>query len=139
MKMIRYNDPTNSYNDWDSFFADPFRAFAPLFRPRTTSAFRGPDHAVEWYEDDEHFYARIELPGVKKDELHLDAEDGLVRLNFEKKVHSEGTESHERFERYLRTPEGTDASGTKAKLEDGILELTFPKTPESKPVNIQVS
>ncbi|MEM6278637.1 MAG: Hsp20/alpha crystallin family protein [Verrucomicrobiota bacterium] len=139
MKMIRYNDPTNSYHDWDSFFADPFRAFAPLFRPRTTSAFRAPDHAVEWYEDDEHFFARVEMPGVNKKELNLDAEDGLVRLSFEKRTHSEGSESRERFERYLRTPEGADVSGTKAKLEDGILELTFPKTPESKPVSITVS
>lgn len=139
MKMIRYNDPTNSYHDWDSFFADPFRAFAPLFRPRTTSAYHRPDHAVEWYEDDEHFYARIELPGVAREDLHLDVEDGLVRLSFEKKAWSDKGESPERFERYLRTPEGADASGAKAKLETGILELNFPKTPESKPVSIKVN
>ena len=138
MKMIRYNDPTNYYNDWDSFFADPFRAFAPLFGARSSSAHTTTDHAVEWHEDDEHFFARIELPGVTKDDLHLDAEDGLVRLSYEKEVRLQSGSRSEKFERYLRTPEGTDLSGVEAKLAHGILELTFPKTPERKPVSIKV-
>ena len=139
MKMIRYNDPTNSFHDWDSFFADPFRAFAPLFGASTTSAISGRAQSVEWYENDESFFARIELPGVKKKDLHLDAEDGLVRLSYEKEKRSEEKNSSERFERFLRTPEGTDVAGIEAKLEHGILELTFPKTPERKPVSIKVS
>ena len=139
MKMIRYNDPTNYYNDWDSFFADPFRAFAPLFTPRTTSAFTKPEHEVEWYGDDERFYARVELSGVAKRALNLDAEDGLVRLSYEKAVHRGEDSGGEKFERYLRTPEGTDEAGITAKLENGILDLTFPKTPERKPVSIKVS
>lgn len=139
MKMIRFNDPTNYFNDWDSFFMDPFRAFAPLLSQNGSSAFSKPEHAVEWYEDDEHFHARIELPGVAKNDLHLDAEDGLLRLSYEKEnFSSEGNQS-ETFERFLRTPEGTDASGIEAKLVHGILELSFPKTPERKPVSIQVS
>lgn len=139
MKMIRYNDPTNYLNDWDSFFADPFRAFAPLFGPQASSAYTKPEHAVEWYEDEGHFYAWVELPGVKKKELNLDAEDGLVRLSYAKEIRSDEGVETERFERYLRTPDGTDAAGIRAKLADGILELTFPKTPERKPVSIQVS
>jgi len=139
MKIIRYNDPTNDTNDWDSFFADPFRAFAPLFAPRSTSASTTPEHAVEWYEDDEHFHARIELPGVRKSDLHLDAEDGIVRLSYGKDVRSSEETETGTFERYLRTPEGTDVAGIEAKLAHGILELTFPKSPERKPVSIEVS
>ena len=137
--MIRYNDPTNYYNDWDSFFADPFRAFAPLFGPRATSAYSKPEFDVEWYENDDHFYARIELPGVSRDQLSLDAEDGLVRLNYEKEVRSDEGSNSQSFERFLRTPEGTDLNGVDAKLAHGILELSFPKAPERKPVSIQIS
>ncbi|MDF1825319.1 MAG: Hsp20/alpha crystallin family protein [Verrucomicrobiales bacterium] len=139
MKMIRYSNPTTDFNDWDSFFADPFRAFAPLLAGRSTSAYRPADAGVEWYEDDENFYVRVELPGVPKSELHLDAEDGLVRISYEKEVTTDGSARRESFERHLRTPEGTDVAAIGAKLEDGILELSLPKAPERKPVSITVS
>ncbi len=137
--MIRYNNPTSYSNDWDSFFADPFRAFAPLLVNRATSAHQHPNSGVEWYEDDESFHARIELPGVAKEQLQLDAEDGLVRIGFTKEIRRGEVVDTESFERHLRTPEGTDLSGAEAKLENGILELTFPKAPERKPVTIRVS
>lgn len=139
MKMIRYTNPTNNYNDWDSFFADPFRAFAPLLAGRATSAHRQPDSGVEWYEDDDNYHVRVELPGVAKDQLQLDAEDGLVRISYGKEVRNGDSTRQESVERHLRTPEGTDAAGIGAKLENGILELSFPKAPELKPVSITVS
>lgn len=142
MKMIRYNDPGNAYSDWDSFFADPFRAFAPLFRSTLSSAYERPHQPAEWYEDEDHYYARVELPGVKREDLSVDAEDGLVRFSYELRDHrvGEGSESssNERLEQVLRSPEGVNLSGISAKLADGILELTLPKAPEKKAVRVEI-
>jgi HSP20 family protein len=135
MKIIRYNNPSDIYSDWDAFFADPVRAFAPLFRSATSSAH-------EWYEDEENYYARIELPGVKREDLSLDAEDGLVRFSYEirneRATNSESSTRSEKFEQVLRSPEGINLADISASLSDGILELTLPKADEKKPVRVEI-
>ncbi len=142
MKLIRYSDPSAYYNDWDSFFADPFRAFAPLLRQNSSSASRSSSLPVEWYEDDENYYARVELPGVRKEDLHLDAEEGLVRLAYERvdkvKGADEKTVRSEKFEQVLRSPEGVENSKIEASLSDGILQLMLPKAEQKKPVSIEI-
>lgn len=142
MKMIRYNGPDNVYADWDSFFSDPFRAFAPLFRSTLSSAYERSHHTVEWYQDDDNYYARVELPGVKREHLSVDAEDGLVSFSYERHDHRSpdggNSDERERFEQVLRSPEGVNLSAIEARLSDGILELTLPKAAEKKPVRIEI-
>jgi HSP20 family protein len=133
--MTRYQHSANPFEDWDSFFSDPFKAFAPLFRSTLSSAYERPRQSIEWYEDDENYHARLELPGVKRDQLRLNAEEGLVHLT----CGEENSESAgEGFERVFRCPEGVDLSAIEACLEDGILELTLPKAPEKKPIDIEI-
>ncbi|MEX2578218.1 MAG: Hsp20/alpha crystallin family protein [Verrucomicrobiales bacterium] len=143
MNLIQYNDPTSYLNNWDSFFADPFRAFAPLLDSNRTSAHRDRNGRVEWYEDEDNFYARVELAGVKKEDLHLDAEEGLIRLAYER-VEGAGKKKGEsmrteKFEQVFRSPAGVETSKIEAKLSDGILELTLPKAEkQKKPFSIEV-
>ncbi len=142
MKIIRYNNPSDIYSDWDAFFADPVRAFAPLFRSATSSAHEWLYPSIEWYEDEENYYARIELPGVKREDLSLDAEDGLVRFSYEirneRATDSESSTRSEKFEQVLRSPEGINLADISASLSDGILELTLPKADEKKPVRVEI-
>jgi HSP20 family protein len=145
MKLIRYDHPQNLLSDWDRLFADSFRAFAPLFAREYGAASPRGDRSysdVEWYEDDGHYYARIELPGVRREDLKLDAEDGLLRLSFEVRQHraAEGREEsrEQRYERVLRLPDGVDLGGVSARLADGILDLTLPKAPEKRPVSVAI-
>lgn len=143
MKLIRYDRPQNLLSDWDSFFVDPFRAFAPFFS-KDLSADRNQvaHYGVEWYEDDEHYYARVELPGVKREDLKIDAEDGLLRLSFEFSKHHASKEGEvsreERYERILQIPEGVEAGGISARLSDGLLDLTLPKAAERRPVSVTI-
>jgi len=143
MKLIRYDQPHNLFSDWDSFFVDPFRAFAPLLNLGPNPARQHSPHlGVEWYEDDDHFYARVELPGVKREDLKIDAEEGLLRLGFEVRQHQASGETEvsreERFERVLRIPEGVETSTISARLADGVLDLTLPKAIEKKPVSVAI-
>ncbi|MDF1739392.1 MAG: Hsp20/alpha crystallin family protein [Verrucomicrobiales bacterium] len=139
---MRYNHSSDSMNDWESFFADPFRAFEPLFRPSLSSSFRPSlNRQVEWYEDGANYYALVEMPGVKRENLNVDVENELLRLCYsftDEQPVDDGAEE-KRFEFVLRTPEGVVVEETRAKLEDGILQLTLPKAEEKKPLRIEIN
>ncbi len=142
MKLIRYTEPTSFLNDWDSFFADPYRAFAPLFRSTLSSSREFVVPLVEWYEDDENIYAQIDLPGISREDLHIDAEDGLIRLQHEARSRSTDEESEqspaERFEQVIRCPEGIEVAEARATLDLGVLRLTLPKAAARRPLSIEV-
>lgn len=141
MKLIRYP----GLNHWNSVLGDPFRAFAPLVRPTTTAARRCASlsqrsSSVEWFEDDDNYYARVELPGMKREHLRLDVEDGLIRLSHQ--VDNSSEKEVARFtgtEQVIRCPEGIRASAIEARLRDGILHLTLPKEEVCKPVSVTIN
>ena len=129
MKLMTYHNPLLSF---DSLFGDPFEAFAPLFevarKPRTEST-------IEWFEDDENYYARVDLPGVAKEELNLEFDADLIHLSVEREKNGETV----RREKKVRVPEGILSDQAEAKLTDGVLTLTLPKAPEKKPVTIEIA
>ncbi len=138
MKLVRYPYTNSLFNDFDSFFADPFKAFSPLLRSHPSSAPRPGNPGVEWYETDDSFVARVELPGVKKEDLSIELDDGLLRLAYERLRGADEAANYEKREHLLRLPEGVDPEGIVAGLEVGILELTLPKAEEAKPVRIEI-
>lgn len=142
MKLIRYNHPLQNLREWDALFGDPLRFFGPFLNVAPGKAARRPAASgVEWYEDDTHFHARVELPGVKREHLRLDAEEGLLRLALEltnKSDDESGQASTSRSEYVLRCPEGVRTEGIQARLADGILEISLPKEEVRKPVSIEI-
>ncbi len=139
---MRYNQSPHSMSDWESLFTEPFRAFEPIFRPALSSSFRPSlNRQVEWYEDGENYYALVEMPGVKREDLDVDVENELLRLSYTVTKSLPGADAPEetRFEFVLRTPEGVVIETTRAKLEDGILQLSLPKAEEKKPLRIEIS
>jgi HSP20 family protein len=77
---------------------------------------------------------RTELPGVKKEQLRIDAEPGRLILSGERSqdVERKGTNYYrsERrygsFRRVVLLPEGADAEQSRATFNDGVLEITIP-------------
>ncbi|MEM9018818.1 MAG: Hsp20/alpha crystallin family protein, partial [Verrucomicrobiota bacterium] len=82
------------------------------------------------------------MPWVKREDLQIDAEDGLVRFAYEHRdpavADGEKATGSERFEQVLRSPDGVDVTGIEARLEEGILTLTLPKAAERKPVSVKI-
>lgn len=138
MKIVRYPHLNSLFSDFDSLFADHFRAFAPLLRSTLGSSTSAPYSGVEWYENEESYVARVELPGVKKEKLKLELDEGLLRLAFERRRSLDAPGSFDRSEQILRVPEDADPDGISASLENGILELTLAKADEAKPVRIEI-
>ncbi|KAJ7102937.1 HSP20-like chaperone [Mycena epipterygia] len=92
--------------------------------------------------------ATFELPGIKKEDVQIDVQDGRLSIAAESKL----SETHEkdgyairerRFGKLARTlqlPRGVKESDVKASMSDGILTVTFPKTtPEQAPKKIAIA
>ncbi len=99
-------------------------------------------------ENDGTYTVHADIPGVKKEDIHVTIEGNQVSISAEKKVEKEEKEGDKvlRSERYHGTVArsftlGQDVDETKAeaKYSDGVLELTLPKkaTTAGKTLSIQ--
>ncbi|TFY71701.1 hypothetical protein EVG20_g1307 [Dentipellis fragilis] len=92
--------------------------------------------------------AIFELPGLKKEDVHLDIQNNALTISGETTVDSSRDESgyavrERRFGKFSRTlplPQGIKHEEIKAAMENGVLTVTFPKTaPEQAPQRITIS
>lgn len=97
-------------------------------------------------QDDDHFYLRAEVPGIKPSELSLSAVRNRVslagkreiqreneRVSYHRKERAEGS-----FNRTVTLPSEVDAQRAEARYADGILTVTLPKAEHAKPRQITV-
>ncbi|MFW6126222.1 MAG: Hsp20/alpha crystallin family protein [Chloroflexota bacterium] len=103
--------------------------------------------SVEMYEKDNNFVVRAELPGMKEEDVDVSVSDDLLTIRGEKKGESEVKDedyyvcerSYGSFSRTIRLPSNADTGKVDANFEDGVLEVTVPKTAEAKAKKIPVS
>jgi HSP20 family protein len=97
-------------------------------------------------QDDECFYVRAEIPGVKPEELSISTVHNRVslsgrreipaesdRVSYHRKERAEGS-----FNRTVTLPTEVDADRVSARYAEGILTVTLPKAAEAKPRQIKV-
>lgn len=97
-------------------------------------------------EDNENYYIRSELPGIKTDELDIQVTSNGVSISGERKIPAEGNtvRYHRReresgkFSRLINLSDPVDADKVDAKLKNGILTLRVPKSEAGKPRKILV-
>lgn len=102
--------------------------------------------AVDLVEKDDEYVAKIELPGVSKDEVKITLQDNLLTIRGEKKEEKEtkGSNYHriERsygsFQRSFTLPTSVKNDKVDAQYKDGILTVTLPKAEEAKRKQIEV-
>ncbi|KHE92845.1 MAG: Hsp20/alpha crystallin family protein [Candidatus Scalindua rubra] len=101
---------------------------------------------VDIVENDNEFVIKAEIPEVKKEDIKVSVDNGVLTLKGERKQEKEekGKKFHrvERcfgsFTRSFTLPENVDESKVKATFKDGMLNLQVPKTEETKPKAIDV-
>jgi HSP20 family protein len=101
---------------------------------------------VDLYETDDAFVLKAELPGLTKDDLHLEVHDRTLTMCGERKQEAEISEDryHRRertygsFQRVFTLPTPIDAEKVQASFKDGMLELRLPKHETAKPRRIAV-
>ena len=101
---------------------------------------------VDIQETDVEYLVKVELPEVKKEDVKVTVENGVLTLQGERKQEKEekGKKFH-RIERsygsFLRTftvPLDTDETKVAADFKDGILKVHLPKTEKPRPKAIEV-
>lgn len=93
--------------------------------------------AIEVKQDNKEYKVKVQLPGVNKEDIHVDLENDYMTVTAEvkeeKKEKDEAQKTHTcefRYGKYVRTisfdnPIKGDASS--AEYKDGILNITLPK------------
>ena len=97
-------------------------------------------------EDNENYYVRAELPGVKSDELDIQVTKDGISISGERKIPAEGNgvKYHRRereagkFSRLINLPGEVDVNKVEASRENGVLKVTIPKAEVAKPRQITV-
>jgi HSP20 family protein len=137
-------------------FTDPFDALFGLQRAlesrlasdwlqdATTS--RGPFPPVNVFLQGEDILAIIELPGVDKNDLQIQAQENTIRISGKKAVRYDDSASMHRrermfgeFDRTLSIPVEINPDGIKAEYHNGVLALFLPKaeTAKARAINIK--
>ena len=78
---------------------------------------------------DSHYLMQVDLPGVGKDNIQINAHDGCLHIRGHRQS-AEGVRSARHFEHMASLPRGVDAENIKAHYEHGVLTLAIPKLPE---------
>ncbi|KAJ3700461.1 hypothetical protein LUZ61_004166 [Rhynchospora tenuis] len=146
MSLIRSNifdrnifDPFST-DLWDPFQGFPFNNTRSLATVDETSSFANA--CIDWKETPEAHVFKADLPGVKKEEVKVEVEEGNV-LKISGERHREKEEKNDkwhrverssgRFLRRFRLPENAKVDQVKAAMENGVLTVTVPKQEVKKP------
>ena len=101
---------------------------------------------VDITEDDKEYLIKTDLPEMKKDEIKVNVEEGVLSVSGERKAEKE--EKNKKFHRIERSygsfmrsfslPEDADGKKVLAEFKDGVLQVHVPKSPVAKPKAIEV-
>ncbi|MGV3661659.1 MAG: Hsp20/alpha crystallin family protein, partial [Prosthecobacter sp.] len=75
-------------------------------------------------------------PGVKKEDVKIELNNGLLTVSAEKREKNGENESSFSLSRSVSVPDGVNVDTISAKLENGILNVTLPKAEHRKPRSI---
>jgi HSP20 family protein len=139
-----YRDVLALQNRMNSLFQDFSRANSGESEQVATAGFVPP---VDIYEDEHKLVLKLEIPGVRQEDLDVRMENNTLSIKGERGFESEGKEENfhrvERrygsFYRAFTVPNTIDANSIKAEYDAGVLRLELPKRPESKPKQIKVN
>ncbi len=130
----------------EEFMERPFsRQFRRLWRtmPGDGMGF-APD--IEILEKPDKLIVRMDVPGVKKEDIDISVAGSTLTVKGERKKATEIKEeeyqqtevSYGRFLRSVTLAEDVDPNRIEANLKDGVLEILLPKVEPAKPTKIEI-
>lgn len=135
----------NSLISRGSLFDDFFRDFSsPGFfvKPLHGEALPSPGQIkIDVKENGNAYTVLAEIPGVKKEDIHVTIDGGMVMVRAEIRQEDQQAEDDKvlRSERYygavsrgIALPQDVDSSQAKAQYQNGVLSLTLPKKQQSQ-------
>jgi HSP20 family protein len=130
--------------------ASPFAAFQREMNQLLDDAFSGFGFTrarsalptVEVREAEKEYLVTVDLPGVEMKDIDLSFRDGALTLKAERKAEEGEALYSDRwsggFERVIGIDSDIDESGIRARLRNGVLTVTLPKSPDRLPRKIEI-
>jgi HSP20 family protein len=92
-------------------------------------------------ETDKDFVIKVEVPEVKKDDIKVLLENGVLSVKGERKMEKEEKDKkyhrveryYDQFTRAFRMPDNVDEKNVNASFKDGILNITIQKKEKATP------
>ena len=99
------------------------------------------------WETDDNYELQVEAPGLKKEDVNILFEDNILTISGEKKTDFKEENSRHhineicygKFSRSFELPAHIDSDKIDAKWNEGILNVTIPKTEKAKPKKIKIN
>lgn len=157
MSEIQKWNPLRAYTPWPSLsqieemqkrLASLFSQRLPLLKTDEGEGFTIAEWSppVDIDEDDKEYTLKAELPGMKKEEIKVTVEAGVLSIAGERKVEKE--EKHKKYHRIERSygaftrsftlPEGVSSDKLSAEFKDGVLKVHLPKDEKAKATPVEV-
>jgi len=151
MSIIRYQVPQLS--NWSSFDRlsslrdEVNRLFDFSWPARDSGLFSGWSPALDVFDDKDSLIVKVELPGLKKEEINISLHEGVLTVSGERQRETEKKEGESfrseryfgKFQRSVTLPTTVDSNKVSASYKDGVLTVELPKAEEAKPKQIAVS
>ncbi|HTV98394.1 MAG TPA: Hsp20/alpha crystallin family protein [Steroidobacteraceae bacterium] len=147
MSMLRWTP----FPEVDTFFN---RMWPAGLLNRPLASMQGSAGKLQWAppadisENDKEYLVRVELPAVRKEDVEVTFDDGMITVKGEREQQKEDkNERYHRtetlygsFERQFSLPDNVNADAIRCESKDGILTVHIPKseTPKAKPIQITV-
>ncbi len=98
---------------------------------------------VDIYENDDEILLHAEMPGVKKEDISVNIDNGSLTLSGLRTIARDGATDWEEFgdvefQRAFSVPQTIDVNKVRAELKDGILALHLPKSEAAKPRMVEI-
>lgn len=145
MKLIPWKNreqssPALLFDDLDRDFNSMFNAFF-----EQSSGTWSPRLDVKETKDE--IQVKADLPGMKKEDIEVSVDNGVLTISGERKSESDKEEggwrrierSYGSFQRSVALPRSADAAKVKADYKDGVLSVVLAKHEGSKPRTISIN
>ncbi|HEX7240628.1 MAG TPA: Hsp20/alpha crystallin family protein [Longimicrobiaceae bacterium] len=137
--LTPWDEITDVQNRFRQLFGTPF----PLPRFAEPLGWSPP---VDVSESDGELTVVAELPGMRREDVHIDLTDNLLTIRGEKKEEKERNEkemhvferSYGSFRRSFMLPTPVDEAGVKAEFKNGVLRVTLPKVERATGREIEI-
>jgi HSP20 family protein len=99
--------------------------------------------AVDIYENDDEILLYADMPGVEKDNICVNIDNGRLSLSGVRRMETTGAANWEEFgeveyRRVFSVPQTIDMDKVNAELKNGVLQLHLPKSEAAKPRQIEI-
>ena len=133
---------TNLRDEIDRLFEAPLAELT-----HASQLMSGWTPALDLYEDKDNIFVKVELPGMKREEIEVSLHEGMLSISGERKSESEHKDAEVyrterffgRFQRTITLPAPVAGDKVRGSYKDGILTITLPKAKEAKPKRIDVN